>query len=435
MVASEIHNWNGAQISLRERDANRASFGAMARPDVSRIQAKGRQMSEHAPLPPSSAHRWVLCAMSASLEAAYPETEASPQSLEGTAAHWAVQMLLQGTPVAVDTQAPNGVAITLEMLEGAELVRDDIVQTLGSDWATYLVIERRVQIPRVHPDNWGTPDYRAWSRMANGRLCLHIWDFKYGHEIVEAFENWQLIDYTAGALHEAGINGLQDQEVVVDMRVIQPRAYHRDGPVRSWRVVASDLRAYFNRLEMAAEDATSTQPTASPHPDACKNCKGRFACEANQRAAYFAADYGKHYRPLEMSAHAMGLELRELTRARALLDSRVSGLEAQIASRIKSGERVPFWMFESNPGRLAWTKPAAEVVAFGQILGLDLAAEPDVITPTQAKAKAKAAKIAPEIIDAFAARPAGAIKLVQDDGSQARKIFWRSVDETVKSNA
>lgn len=380
-------------------------------------------MSEHAFLAPSSAARWVQCALSASLEAAYPETEASPASLEGTAAHWAVQMLLQGTPVAIDTQAPNGVAVTLEMLQAAELVRDDILQTLGADWAKYLAIERRVQIPRVHPQNWGTPDYRAWSRLNNGRLCLHVWDFKYGHEIVEAFENWQMIDYTAGILGEAGINGQQDQETVVEMVVIQPRAYHRDGPVRRWRAVASDLRAHINRLAMAAEDATSVKPTASPHTDACKNCKGRHACEALQRAAYFAADYGKHYTPLELTPHALGLELRTLTRAKALLEARVSGLEAQAASKIKSGTLVPFWSLESSPGRLAWSKPVGEVMALGQMLGLDLAAEPDVITPTQAKAKAKTAKIAPEIFDAYATRPAGSAKLTIDDGSKARRIF------------
>jgi len=380
-------------------------------------------MSAHAFLAPSSAGRWVRCALSASLEAAYPETEDSPASLEGTAAHWVVQMLLQGSVIAADRQAPNGVAVTQEMIEAAELVLDDILETLDPDWARYLVIEQRVNIPRVHAQNWGTPDYRAWSRMENGRLCLHVWDFKFGHGIVDAFENWQLIDYTAGLLGEAGVNGLQEQEAVVDMVVIQPRAYHRDGPVRRWRVVASDLRAYFNRLEMAAEDATSIKPTASPHPDACKNCKGRHACEALQRAAYFAADYGQHYAPLELTPHALGLELRALKRAQSLLEARVSGLEAQAASSIKSGKMVPFWSLESTPGRLAWTRPAQEVAALGQMLGLDLAAAPDVITPTQAKAKAKAAKIAPEIFDAYAIRPAGTAKLTEDNGTNAKRIF------------
>ena len=381
-------------------------------------------MSAHAFLAPSSAFRWVRCALSASLEAAYPETEASPSSLEGTAAHWVVQMLLQGTPVALGMQAPNGVAVTQEMLEAAELVRDDILATLGPDWAKYLVIERRVQIPRVHPThNWGTPDYRAWSRLNNGRLCLRVWDFKYGHGIVEAFENWQLIDYTAGLLDEAGIDGLQDQETVVDMVVIQPRAFHRDGPVRRWRVVASDLRPYINRLTNAAGEALSPNAKATPTPEGCENCLGRHACEGLQRAAYMAADKAQQYGALELSPHALGLELRALKRAQDLLAARVSGLEAQAVASIKAGRLVPFWVMESAPGRLAWTKPAPEIFALGEMLGLKLQKDPEPITPTQAKAAAKAAKIDGALFDAYAVRPAGAAKLVADDGTKARLTF------------
>lgn len=385
-------------------------------------------MSAHAFLAPSSAGRWVRCALSASLEAAYPETEASPSSLEGTAAHWVVQMLLQGTPVALDMQAPNGVAVTDEMLEAAVLVRDDILATLGPDWAKYLVVEQRVQIPRVHPThNWGTPDYRAWSRLNNGRLCLHVWDFKYGHGIVEAFENWQLIDYTAGLLDEAGINGMTDQETVVDMVVIQPRAFHREGPVRRWRVVASDLRGHINRLSNQAGLAVGANPPAVPTPEGCENCRGRHACEALQRAAYQAADKGQNYGALDLSPHALGLELRALKRSQALLEARVSGLEAEATAKIKRGELVPFWILDSTPGRLAWQKPAAEILALGQMLGLDLAKPQDVITPTQAKALAKTAKVSGEIFDAYATRPAGTAKLTFDDGQKARLTFSTSV--------
>lgn len=381
-------------------------------------------MGAHAFLAPSSAFRWVRCALSASLEAAYPETEDSPSSLEGTAAHWAVQMLLQGTPAAVDVQAPNGVAVTREMLEAAELVRDDIATTLGPDWAKYLVIERPVQIPRVHPTlNWGTPDYRAWGRLNNGRLCLYVWDFKYGHGVVEAFENWQMTDYTAGLLDEAGIDGIQDQETVVEMIVIQPRAFHRQGPVRRWRVQASDLRANINRLANAASVATAPNPPATPTPEGCENCTGRHACEALRRSAYTAADKGQHYGALDLPPHALGLELRALKRAQALLDARVTGLEAQVSATIKRGTLVPFWYMDSVPGRLAWTKPAAEVFALGDMLGLDLRKPAEPITPTQAKAAAKVAKVPGEIFDAYADRPPGAVKLTADDGSKARLTF------------
>lgn len=380
-------------------------------------------MAAHAFLAPSSAPRWVRCALAPTMEAAYPETEDSPASMEGTAAHWAVQMLLQGTPAAEGVQAPNGVAVTRDMLEGAELVQTDIAGKCGRNWQDALFIERPVRIHRVHPSlNWGTPDYVHWSDR------LRIWDYKYGHGIVEVFENWQLLDYAAGILGDA-----YAEDLIIEFTIIQPRAFHRAGPVRNWSIRASDLATYVTRLNEAAALATGANPPANPTPEGCEHCTGRHACEALQRAAYFAADHAGRYGALELSPHALGLELRNLTRARALLDARISGLEAQTVASIKGGNLVPFWLMEAVPGRLAWTKPAPEVFALGDMLGLNLRKAPEPMTPTQAKAAAKvAAKAAgmaadtyDALIDNYASRPAGAAKLIADDGSKARLIFGK----------
>ena len=384
-------------------------------------------MTTHAFLPPSGAAKWVQCALWPTMVQRYPEREANPLALEGEAAHWVTQMQLQGTPVAIDTQAPNGTAVTLEMLEGAQLVQDDVRAQLGADWQSRLFVEHPLQIPRIHAQNYGTPDYRAWGRLPDGRLKLWLWDYKFGYRLVEAFENWQLIDYVAGALSEAQIDGLQEQNVVVDMRIVQPRSYHAQGSVRNWTVKASDLRTYWNRLEMAAEDATSIIPTASPHMDVCEECPGRHACQAVQRVAYIAGDRGQMGVIHDMPPEAMGQELRALKRAQALLDARVTGLEAEVTALKKAGKSVPLWALESTPGRLAWTKGNAEVLAVGQMFGLDLAKPVEPITPTQAKAAAKAAKLPESLIDAYANRSAGGSKLVYDDGSKARLTFSSSV--------
>jgi hypothetical protein len=381
-------------------------------------------MADHAFLAPSSAARWVVCALSASLEAAYPEREPSPESLEGTAAHWVVQECLYRRPPAIGTQTPNGIAVDAVMLESAEMVVDDITATLGPNWPSILIVEQRVNIPRVHDQNWGTPDYRAWSRLGDGRLKLHVWDYKYGHEPVDVFENWQLIDYVAGCLSEAKI--VDDQNTVVDMRVIQPRSHHREGPVRSWHVLASDLRGQINRLAMAAEDATSIAPTAKPHRDACKNCKGRHACEANQRAAYWAADAGKHYTALELPPAALGLELRTLTDAAKILAARISGLEAEALANITAGRHVPHWQTERELGRLTWTHEGGEVIAFAQMMGVDITKPVEPVTPTQAKTKFKAAKLPENLVDMYATRNLSAPKLALDDGKKARLTFSSS---------
>lgn len=377
----------------------------------------------HAFLPPSAAGRWGICALSAALEAAYPEAEESPESLEGTAAHWVVEGYLKGTPPALDSQAPNGVAVTQEMVEGAELVVQTIEATLGPRWREMLVIERRVQIPRIHASQcWGTPDYYAWAVLPDGRRVLFLFDYKFGHGIVEVIENRQLISYTSGLFSEAQIDGLQDQNTVVVMAIIQPRAYHREGPVRWWKVRGADLRADVNILHSQADLATRPNPPARPDPAACKDCKGRHACEALQRAAYLAADKAQQAQAIDLSPHALGLELRALTRARKLLEARVSGLEAQAVATIKQGKLVPFWMMESTPGRLGWNKPAAEVLMLGTIYGVNIAQPPEPVTPTQAKK----AGIPESLVDAYASRPPGAAKLVYDDGTKARLTFSSS---------
>lgn len=378
-------------------------------------------MGAHAFLAPSSAARWVRCALAPTLESQYPQREESPESLEGTAAHWVAQMLVQGTPVPIGAQAPNGVAVTEEMVEGAELVRDTVGPLEG------LAIEYPVKIERIHPtQNWGTPDYFRWSRMNNGRLCLRVVDYKFGHGIVDAVENWQLIDYVAGILDAAKIDGQQDQELVVIMTVIQPRAPHRDGPVRSWIVQASDLRGYFNKLINAAGQAVNPNPKATPTPEGCEHCTGRHVCEALQREAYKAASTSEQYGAFELSPHALGLELRTLERAAALLKARITGLREEVEYKLKRGEVVPFWVMDSTPGRLGWTQDDGAILALGQVFGLDIAKPLAPITATQAKDKAKKAGLPVTIFDSVTARASGAVKLMFDDGTKARLTFSSS---------
>lgn len=374
----------------------------------------------HAFLAPSSAHRWVFCPGSAQMEARYPETESSPEAAAGVAAHWVFQCMFEGFTPAVNDVSPNGVPIDADMLEAAQVVYQDVVMTLGPDWRARIVVERRVHIPNVHASqNWGTPDVRGWT-MHGGRWVLHVWDFKYGHKLVEAFENWQMIDYVSGCLSEANVDGLTEQSIVVSMTVIQPRANHRDGPVRRWRVLASDLRAHVNRLRMSAEAATGPDPKCYPHPDACENCRARHACEALQRASFTAMDVGYRAQPFDLTPEALGIELRMVQRAKAFLLARESGLEEHAVSLMKRGNQVAWFSMQSSPGRKKWTVPIQQVVMMGKLAGRDFTKPLDVITPTQAAAMAPHLE---STIAAVSQAQVGAAKLTPDDGSRARRIF------------
>ena len=227
-------------------------------------------MSEHAILAPSSAARIVACPGSVKLAAMYPQME-TIEAREGTAAHWAAAEILHGRVVAVGQVADNGVTLNDDMLEAAYLYSDYIESlNLISEYN----IERTIRSGYLHEENWGTPDFFNYES-----LTLHIPDFKFGHKYVDVYRNWQLINYAALILDFLGVDGSLDQHIKVVMTIVQPRNFHRDGPIRTWSVMASELRPYFNQLRAAFDAAMQPDAKCIVNSE-CEYCPGRHACEA-----------------------------------------------------------------------------------------------------------------------------------------------------------
>lgn len=364
-------------------------------------------LPEHSPLAPSSAYRWVFCEGSVALEAAYPETEEDESAAEGTAAHHAgAEMLLGREP---GTVAPNGVVLTEEMLDGAQMWVDD-VRSIGAP-ATEVQVEQRVYMPRIHAQAYGTPD--TWLFVPSTGT-VYVWDFKFGHGVVEHFENWQLIAYVCGILDLLGIDGRNDEHIWCDLRVVQPRAYHREGRVRSWRVRASDLRGYFNRLNLAAHAAM--RPGAATRTGSyCLHCKAAANCETLRKAVTHAADWLGGSSPEELPARAAGEEMELLEHLATLVKARRTARTADLSARLRRGEGVPGWCLENTTGAKAW-KPEDKdkVIALGPLLGLDLAKEPAPITPTQALALAKKSGVDASVISDYVYNPSTGQKLARD---------------------
>lgn len=373
-------------------------------------------IEQHAFLPPSGAYAWKPCPMWATMNRLYPKPE-TEDSRNGTAAHWAFYEMLYARPVAVGQVAPNGVALTDEMIQAAELYCDVIDRDLaacGLD-RRYLQVERRVFMPRIHAENWGTPD--TWFYAAHLRR-IFLYDFKFGHEFVDAYENDQCIDYTNGIAEALGLDGLQDQAHTVDIVVIQPRNYDRQGPERRWPVRLSDLRAHYNILAGSAERAMLPNPPSKAGKH-CKHCPGRHACNTLQRGAYEAAHFAKQSAPHELPPAALVLELHMLEDAEVLLHARVTGLQEEVESRVRlKGERMPGYRMQDTYGRQAWKAPAQQVIALGQAMKVDVS-KPGVLTPLQAIK----AGLPRELVESMSETPKTGVKLVRDDGRAASRVF------------
>lgn len=371
-------------------------------------------MSLHAVLAPSSAAKRAACPGSRAMEAAYPETEPSRESLEGTAAHWAFAEILAGREIDTGLIAPNGIMLTDEMVEGAELFVGDIIQsTPAAEFFGYpLMVETPVSIATIHPECWGTPD--AWIYKP-GRLI--VWDYKFGHRYVEVFENLQMVEYAAGILEQMGVNGIADQHTEVIFRIVQPRCYVGGAPIREWRTTASDLRALFNLLR-GWEEAAMQNNAPCVVNEHCGDCLARHACPAAQRAAYHGMAIATSSVPFDLPPEALGVELRYVDRAIAALEARRTGLAEQALAVIKRGARVPLYHAEQGEGRERWKRPDAEIIALGDMLGIPLS-KPKLITPKQAVK----AGLDEATAKAFSETPKSEIALKPDNDTQARKVF------------
>lgn len=329
--------------------------------------------------------------------------------MEGTAAHWCFEQMFAGVIPEVGTSAPNGILVTDEMLDGAELFVDTVRSMVPADVKLY--VEYRVTMGKVvHEANYGTPDTFALTSDA-----IYLFDYKFGHRYVEEFENWQLIDYAAGIYESCGCRHRDD--FPVHIIIVQPRVFNRGSPVRVWKTTIGALKVYWAKLAAAAPMAMCDEAPCVPG-DWCEFCNGRHACEALQRTALAATDEAFSSIPLVLPPLAAARELRSMRRAAAMLEARITGLQQQLLDLCRAGVNVPHYSIERAQGRQRWTRPVQEVIVLGQMYGLKLD-KPAVITPKQAVK----AGVPAGVVALMSDEPLGEWRLVEATTDKARKVF------------
>jgi hypothetical protein len=368
-------------------------------------------VSAHAVIAPSSLGAIVQCPAYVRMVAPYADAPRTPEQLEGDAGHWvALQAITTGEILPVGAMTPQGLPVDYEMAGGARLW----AETLGG----YGIAELPIACPSIHPTQcWGTPDWRRYDPIEG---VIRVADYKFGHRFVEVFECWQLIAYLSGVLDEMNATGLQDQHLRFEAIIVQPRSYHRDGPVRRWTGMASDLRGLINIAAMAAEEALKANAPARTGP-ACLDCDARHECRALQEAALNYAD--SHVvtgnTVTALPPDALGAELALLQHIAKMVDARVTGLQQQAVSLLSSGQRVPGYSLMEQRAREAWLEDPSTVAATAEVLGFNVRKPLEVMTPNQARATGVPA----DIVAMYSHRPRGSMKLERDTTTQARKVF------------
>ena len=384
----------------------------------------------HSVLPPSSADMWVCCDGWVTMAQSFPETDDTEAARLGTAAHEVAAKYIDSYSRSgayspkIGEITSNGVTIDAEMLDACELYADDVravmlsTHIFGVPW---LGLEKALTMPDIHGLSFGTTDCFIYDYK---NKTLYLWDFKFGFDPVEVFENWQLVNYSAGVIQWLRMNTPFITESHLDMKIVfrvaQPRAFHRDGPIREWVTTLGDLMMRHGQYDQLREAAAANldgngKTQSGPH---CKHCPARHGCQSAISAGVKLFEVASQALPLDISDHALATQLTIVKRAVKQLESIEKALEQQVEHIVRSGKTVPGYRVENKQGRLTWSVPADEVHALGDMMGINLK-KLDSVTPRQALKLG----IDEAVIMAYSQKTSSGVEVVPDSGSKARHIF------------
>lgn len=226
-------------------------------------------VKKHSKYAASSSERWLNCPGSVTLCELAPPQVSSQYADEGTKAHDLAEKMLRDDKNIVVSDYDK------EMLDHAYSY-SKYVNKLQKETHGTLMIETKVSLDFIHPDMFGTLD----AAIVDHFNTLHIIDFKYGQGYaVEAKNNPQLLYYAVGIAHKFSWNF-----ETIKLHIVQPRAFHDLGPIRTWEIPTEALKLFASALSLGVKNALE-KPTSYNTGSWCKWCPALSICPQAKKIA------------------------------------------------------------------------------------------------------------------------------------------------------
>lgn len=353
--------------------------------------APAHETRAHSHLGASSAHRWLACPGSIRLSVGQPN-ESSIFALEGTAAHELAEMCLRGKfKDAADFIGEEIVVgnhkftVDEEMAEAVQVYVDTI--KADHEPGDVLFIEHRFDLSNVFEGMFGTNDCGLYKRDGS----LKVYDYKHGKGYaVEAENNPQLAYYGIGLINVPSLVGASISSV--ELVIVQPRAPHKDGPVRRWMTDAIHLLDFMDALR---EGAAATEDPDAPLSAGswCKFCPAAGICPAlRQIAIEQAQDEFVDVVPSDLDEAAISGLLEKCS----LIEDGIKAIRREAYSRMAGGAKVPGWKLVAKRAVRRWSGETDQVVQKLTFMFDDLD-EQDVVEK-KLKSPAQVEKLLPKAV-------------------------------------
>jgi hypothetical protein len=312
----------------------------------------------------SVAERFMHCPASV-LGAEIGEDRMSIQAAEGTAGHQLGEWCLTSGDDAIAHLGERLVVgnhvfdVDEEFAEHVQLYLDAVRAEYHPELGDQLLVEEEFDLGTIHDGAYGRADAVIWQPRLNRLVVI---DLKFGRGyIVEVKGNVQARYYALGALLKGNYPATD-----VTLMIVQPRASHADGPIRTETVSALHILDFAEELRVAIK--ATLDPNAEYHPGPwCTFCPKEATCEARREQSIRDAQ-AEFASPVDLEPD----ELAAILTKASEIASWIEAVRKNAFARMTAGEVVPGWKLVNKRAVRRWNEDESLVaLAIANDTGVD----------------------------------------------------------------
>lgn len=329
-------------------------------------------MRKHSKWAASASERWINCPGSVSLSEKMPPSPDSSYAKEGTDAHYCLEQLF--THIDISELYDN---FPKEMVDRARKAYLDIVDRAPK--GAVILAETRADLSFIQPEMFGTFDAAIIEEFG----LLEVIDFKYGAGIpVDPENNTQMIFYALGIAAKYHFNFSK-----VRLTIIQPRAEHERGPVRSWDMTIAELKKWIVIFHDAVTKSLSPKP-ATKAGSWCRWCPAAAICPELSKKSLAAAQIAfapEKPEPAVLPA-INSIDPKKLSKMLSAFDrieEWMSAVRVHALQQVEAGNAIPGYKLVQKRATRKWRNVEEASALFKKTLGAEGFTQPELLSPAQ----------------------------------------------------